>query len=175
MCAVITRPAWRSRSEVNVPLAQQQLEPTYEALGIAALSEPWEYALAAACGLVAVAFCAWMYRRDSVELPPGYAWLLLGAAAGGVGRFGAVPGRCSTADGSAGCATFARGGAGRYEFEHGAERPRFVLGGSSRSRGEQVVKELVENRLVERMRDRHDVHVYRFDQEAESRAAGDIR
>ena len=40
------------------------------------------------------------------------------------------------------------------------------LSGEARGhRSEQVLKELLDNRLVEKLRSRHDVHVYRFDQE----------
>jgi hypothetical protein len=154
----------RAGNTIVIVIAQQ-LEPTYEALGIAALAEPWEYALAAAAGLVAIVFCAWMYRRDSIELPPGYAWLLLGL-------------RLAVLVALALYLADVRQRTDRLDVQNSRvavlvdtslsmarSDPDLPSAEAGASRMQQVVRELTAGGLVEKLRERHDVHVYRFDQE----------
>ncbi|MEX0585855.1 MAG: hypothetical protein WD176_04385, partial [Pirellulales bacterium] len=60
-------------------LAEQsgRLAPTFEPAVLGILTETWHWALVGVAGAAMVAIVFWLYRRDSVELGPGYGWFLL--------------------------------------------------------------------------------------------------
>jgi hypothetical protein len=149
---------------VSVPLAGVASRTYYQLGRLQSMTEWWHWLLlVAVCGAV-VAYVAYMYRRDSVELSPGLAivlFLLRGLAFVGLLFF-------------------------FFDLEKRTERKlvknsRAVLVvDTSQSMGledasstaipagptriDQVVEALASHRLVPELRARHDVIVYRFDE-----------
>jgi hypothetical protein len=142
-----------------------QTRTTFEFARLQTYTERWHYlVLVVVCALI-VAFCVWMYRRDSVELRRGVGALLLAL------RLAALVGLLAF----------------YLQLEKRTERKVvhnsrvLVLVDTSLSMGlhdatgssvpatpnrlEQVVAVLSDGRLVDELRQRHDVQLARFDAE----------
>ena len=146
-------------------LAETTSRTSYELARLQSYSERWHFlVLGLACALV-VAFVAFMYRRDSVELRPGVGWLLAGL------RIVALVGLLAY----------------YLQLEKRTERSVthnsrvLVLVDTSLSMGlhdadstavpakpnrlEQVTAVLDEGQLLSQLREKHDVVLVRFDSE----------
>lgn len=142
-----------------------QTRTTYELARLQEYSERWQYlVLGLACAAI-VAFAVWMYRRDTVELRRGVAAVLLGL------RLLAL----------AGLLAFYLHPQKRTEQRVVRNSRVLVLVDSSLSMGlhdatatavpaspnrlQEVVAVLDQGKLVEKLREKHDVHLARFDAE----------
>jgi hypothetical protein len=148
---------------MNALLAQTRT--TYELARLQEYSERWQYLLLALACTAIAAFAVWMYRRDTVELRRGVAAVLLGlrlVALAGLLAFYLQPEK-------------------RTEQRVVRNSRVLVLIDSSLSMGlhdatasavpaspnrlEEVVAVLDKGKLVEKLREKHDVHLARFDAE----------
>ncbi|REK09430.1 MAG: hypothetical protein DWQ37_18505 [Planctomycetota bacterium] len=140
-----------------------QTRTTYELARLQGYTERWHYLVLAAVCAAVVAFAVWMYRRDSVELRRGTGALLLGLrllALGGLLVFYLQPEK-------------------RTERKVVHNSRALVLVDTSLSMGlhdatgsavpatpnrlEQVTDVLADSKFIEQLRERHDVHLARFD------------
>jgi len=142
-----------------------QTRTTYELARLQEYSERWQYLVLGLACLAIVAFAVWMYRRDTAELSRGVAAILLGL------RLVAL----------AGLLAFYLHPEKRTEQRVVRNSRVLVLVDSSLSMGlhdatasavpaspnrlEEVVAVLDKGKLVEKLREKHDVHLARFDAE----------
>ncbi len=142
-----------------------QTRTTYELARLQEYSERWQYLVLGLACVAIVAFAVWMYRRDTVDLRRGVAVVLLGlrlVALAGLLAFYLQPEK-------------------RTEQRVIRNSRVLVLVDSSLSMGlhdatasavpaspnrlEEVVAVLDKGKLVEKLREKHDVHLARFDAE----------
>ncbi len=144
------------------------LTPTFEAVRLESLTESWQLALVAAVSMAVAAFCWWMYRRDSENLGPGYGWMLLGL------RWGALVGmfcyavqyekrvdRIETYGSRVLLLVDTSASMSRRDTTSDTSATSAV---APTSRLDQVVGELTEGDLIDRLRRTHQVHILSFDQ-----------
>ena len=153
--------------------------PTFEAVRFESLTESWQVALVATIALVVAAFCWWMYRRDSVNLGVGYGWMLLGL------RWGALIGmlcywmqyekrvdRIETYGSRVLLLVDTSASMGRRDS---ADDTATTSPASASRRIDQIVDELTEGDLIDRLRRDHEVHVLSFDQHPKATRIVSIR
>lgn len=141
-----------------------QTRVTYELSRLQEYTQRWHFLILAGVCAAIVAFVVWMYRRDSVELRPGIGVLLLAL------RLSAL----------AGVLLFYLHLEKRTERKVVHNSRVLVLVDSSLSMGlqdaasgeaaqpnrlEQVVAVLDQGELIAKLREKHDVHLVRFDAE----------
>jgi hypothetical protein len=146
-------------------LAQTTTRTTFELARLQAYGERWHYLVLAVACLAIVGLAAWMVRRDSVELRRGVAWVLLALRIAALGALLAF----------------------YLHLEKRTERKMvhnsrvLVLVDTSLSMGlhdatasavpatpnrvDQVVSVLGDGQLIEKLREKHDVVLSRFDAE----------
>lgn len=145
-------------------LAQGAANVHYQFARVQALSEWWHWLVLLAIAAAVAAYVVWMYRRDSVELPRGLAVLLIAL------RLLAF----------LGILFFFFGLEKRTERTLVKNSRVQVLVDTSQSMGlrdtdasnvpaaasriEQVAQELVQGKLLDALRDKHDVVISRFDE-----------
>jgi hypothetical protein len=151
---------------MHLLLASETVGDFYQFARLQAMSEWWHWLMLAVVCAVALVYVVTMYRRDSVELSRSLTWLLVGlrlmAFAGVLFYF--------------------------FDLEKRAERrlvknSRVLLlvdtsqsmgladsetsdSPSSTTRMQRVINQLSGGRMIDDLRARHDVVVYRFDQES---------
>jgi len=145
-------------------LAQGATTIYYKLSRLQTLTEWWHWLALAAVVLAVAALVVWLYRKDSVELPRGLAVLLVGL------RLAAF----------VGILFFFFGLEKRAERKLVKNSRAILLIDTSQSMGlrdsdssnvpaaksrvEHVAAELADGKLVEQLREKHDVVAYRFDQ-----------
>jgi hypothetical protein len=146
-------------------LAQGATTIYYKLARLQTLTEWWHWLALAGIVLAVAAFVVWMYRKDSVELPRGLAVLLVGL------RLAAF----------VGILFFFFGLEKRAERKIVKNSRAILLVDTSQSMGlrdsdssnvpaassrvEHVAAELADGKLVDQLREKHDVIAYRFDQD----------
>ncbi len=96
----------------------------YEVSRVQSFTDWWQMPLLVAVCAVVLSFVVYMYRRDSVELKPGFGVLLVVAAAGRVCRGAVDVFRYRAPQRSESYSQLARGDAGRHQPEHEPRRCR---------------------------------------------------
>lgn len=155
----------------KLPIADADVRVSYELGRLQAYSEPWQFAALILVGALIIAFTVWMSRRDTVELRPITRVALLAlrlAALAGILAFYLHPEKRS-----------------EQRVVHNSRA--LVLVDTSLSMGlhdavgsavpatpnrlEQVVEVLGQGKLIEQLREKHDVALARFDIELARLAA----
>jgi hypothetical protein len=147
-------------------LAEASATIHYKLARLQTLSEWWHWLLLAVAIVAVTAFVTWMYRKDSVELPRGFAVLLctlrLAAFAGLLFYFFGLEKRAERKLVKPSRAILlidtSQSMGLRDAPEDGTNVP------AAMSRIEQVVAELASGSLIEKLREKHEVIAYRFDQ-----------
>lgn len=158
---MMPRVAWNS----FVLFAEQQaLPPTLESARQSLVETPWMLALAVVAAVAAIAYWWWLYRRDAAGLSPGYGWLLFGLRLGVLVSLGLY------------FARFEQRVDRREQFDSRA----VILVDTSLSmarvdadlqsttgtqaRWELVAAQLESGGLIDRLREKHDLFIYTFDE-----------
>jgi hypothetical protein len=157
-------------------LAQQSLRPTYDAARLAAVDHPWFVPALVAAALVILAVCWIVYRRDSVELSPGVGWFLLSMRAAAVVAVFAFylkiekrVDRVDVVDSRVLILADTSLSLGKTDSDPATDLPPAsdpsagALPDAGPTRIEQVVAALTDGLLVDRLREKHRVDIYRFD------------
>lgn len=145
-------------------LAEASANIQYKLARLQTLTEWWHWLLLLAACLAVTAFVVWMYRKDSIELPRGLAILLcilrLAAFIGILFYFFGLEKRAER--------TLVKNSRALLLFDTsqsmGLRDSDTSNVPAAMSRLEQVVAELVSGSLVGKLREKHDVIAYRFDQ-----------
>jgi hypothetical protein len=158
---MMPRLAWNS---LAIFAEQQALPPTLESARQSLVETPWMLALAVFAAVASVAYWWWLYRRDAASLSPGYGWLLFGLRLGVLVALGLY------------FARFEQRVDRREQFDSRA----VVLVDTSLSmarvdadlqstagtqaRWELVAAQLESGGLIDRLREKHDLFIYTFDE-----------
>ena len=147
----------------TTPVAPTAERLTFELARLESFTQPWHWAvLIGVCAAVAV-YVVWMYRRDSFELPRLLAWLLTGLrllAFAGLLAVYLHPQWRSERDVVRNSRALLLVDTSLSMGRNDGESPSVASG---LSRGQQVAAALSESRLLDELRQTHDVVVLRFD------------
>jgi hypothetical protein len=137
----------------------------YQFARLQTMTEWWHWMLLLGSSAVVLAYVVWVYRRDSVELSPGLSWLLvllrLAAFAGVLFYFFHLEKRTErkiVKNSRVLLLVDTSQSMGLQDSEHSDAT-------SPTSRIQRVITQIADGPLVNDLRKRHDVVVYRFDQE----------
>ena len=141
----------------------------YESTRLQSFTEWWQMPLLVVACVLVLGFVGYMYRRDSVELKPGFGVLLallrLAAFAGVLLMFLDVERRSEVKV----IHNSRVRNVGRYELEHESHRRRradsgkLLIGSGTPRRIDQVTEPLADGKFLESLRQTHDVEVVKFD------------
>ncbi len=152
-----------SASTAGLLAAVEALPPTLESARQSLVESPWSLVLAAVAGAAALVYWWWLYRRDAAAVSPGYGWLLLSLRLGVLVALGLY------------FARFEQRVDRREQFDSRAvvlvdtslsmARVDADLAESgSRPRWQLVASQLTDGGLIDRLREKHQVYVYTFDE-----------